>query len=263
MMNISLEGKRALVGGASSGIGKAIAIELANCGAEVVLMSRSEDKLVSALAELCANKGQKHSYLVTDFNDYERHRSIIEAFFEDNQIDILVNNTNGPLAGGIMSKTANDYQQAFDLLFRHAVQASLLTIESMKKKGFGRIINVSSMTVKEPNANLVLSNTMRTALVSWSKSLASDVAKDGITVNTVLTGFFDTDRLNSLMQMEAEKTGVSFEQVKQGKSASIPVQRLGEPREYGYMVAFLASEYASFLTGTAVPLDGGAATAMY
>lgn len=263
MMNISLEGKRALVGGASSGIGKAIAIELANCGAEVVLMSRSEEKLVAVLAELCTNKGQKHSYLVTDFNDYERHRSVIESFFEDNQIDILVNNTNGPLAGGVISKTAVDYQQAFDLLFRHAVQTSVLAIEGMQKKGFGRIINVSSMTVKEPNANLVLSNTMRTALVSWSKSLATEVARDGVTVNTVLTGFFDTDRLNSLMQMEAEKNSIPLQQVKQMKSASIPVQRLGEPKEYGYMVAFLASEYASFLTGTAIPLDGGAATAMY
>lgn len=262
-MNISLEGKRALVGGASSGIGKAIAMELASCGANVVIMARNEDKLQSTLNELDRTKGQVHNYLVTDFNDYERHQANIRFFFEANEIDILVNNTNGPLAGGVLSKSEVDYQEAFDLLFQHAVQTSLLAIPAMQNKGYGRIINVSSMTVKEPSANLVLSNTMRTALVSWSKSLASEVAKDGITVNTVLTGFFDTDRLNSLMQMEADKQGVALEQVKKAKAAAIPLQRLGDPKEYGYVAAFLASSYASFLTGTAIPLDGGSATALY
>jgi 3-oxoacyl-[acyl-carrier protein] reductase len=119
------------------------------------------------------------------------------------------------------------------------------------------------MTVKEPQDSLVLSNTMRTALVSWSKSLANEVAKDNVTVNNVLTGYFETDRLISLMEGQAEKEGKTFEQVQDARVNSVPVKRLGKPEEYGYLVAFLASEYASFLTGASIPLDGGIAKTLF
>lgn len=262
-MNIKLDGKRALVGGASGGIGLAITRELAACGAQVTLMARNEDKLKAAVAELTTAEGQEHAYIVTDFSDYAKHQAIMQAHFAQHEVDILVNNTNGPAAGGVLDKKPEDYQQAFELLFQHAVQTSLLALPAMQRKGYGRIINVASMTVKEPSASLVLSNTMRTALVSWNKSLATEVAKDGITANTVLTGFFDTDRLNSLMKGQAEAAGKTFEEVKAARIDSVPMKRLGDPQEYGYMVAFLASEYASFLTGTAIPLDGGGATALF
>lgn len=262
-MQVSLAGKRALVGGGSSGIGKAIAIQLATCGAEVTLMARSEDKLKSALAELSTDAGQTHRYLVTDFTDFIAHKANLTRYFESQTVDILVNNTNGPTAGAISTKKEDDYQQAFDLLFQNAVFASTLALPHMKAQGFGRIINVSSMTVKEPQDGLVLSNTMRTALVSWSKSLANAVAADGITVNSVLTGYFETDRLKSLLEMESQKENVSYEDVLQKRRLAIPVNRLGDPQEYGYLVAFLASEYASFLTGAAIPLDGGIAKTLF
>lgn len=262
-MEINLIGKRALVGGSSSGIGKAIAQELASCGVSVVLMAQNEMKLREVLVTLDSSKGQVHEYLVTDFNNFELHKSTLSSFLDTQSIDILINNTNGPIAGDVMSKTMSDYELAFNLLFQNAVFTSNLVLSSMKEKGFGRIINVSSMTVKEPQDNLVLSNTMRTALVSWSKSLSNAVAVDGITVNTILTGYFDTDRLNSLMSLQAEKTGLSFDVVKAQRIDSIPMKRLGEPKEYGYLVSFLASEYASFLTGASIPLDGGIAKSIF
>lgn len=262
-MDIQLNGKKALVGGSSSGIGAAIAIELAKCGASIVLMARNEDKLKEVIALLDRSKGQEHHYLVTDFSNYESHKAIVHSFFETNTVDILVNNTNGPAAGDVTSKGEDDYLAAFNLLFQNAVFTSTLALPGMKDKGYGRIINVSSMTVKEPQDGLILSNTMRTALVSWSKSLSNAVASHGITVNSILTGYFDTDRLNSLMNIQADREGVSLEVIKTKRLESVPMKRLGEPKEYGYLASFLASEYASFLTGASIPLDGGIAKTIF
>lgn len=262
-MEISLKGKQALVGGSTAGIGKAIAMVLANCGASVTLMARNEDKLKQVMAELNTKQGQQHSYLVTDFYNFEQHRSKMSDFFKAHQVDILVNNTQGPAAGTVFTKSSADYQEAFDLLFQHAVHTSMLAIPHMQAQGFGRIINVSSMTVKEPVSSLLLSNTMRTALHSWAKSLSVAVAADGITVNTVLTGSFDTERLNSLMATQASQLDKSLAEIKASRLATIPVNRLGEPAEYGYLVAFLASPYAAFLNGVAIPLDGGASVSLF
>lgn len=262
-MEIQLTGKRALIGGSSAGIGRAVAEELAKCGASVVLMARNENKLKAVISALDCSKGQKHSYIVTDFTKYEQHKSIVNTFFASNEIDILVNNTNGPAAGDLFTKKEVDYQSAFELLFQNAVFTSNLALPFMKENGFGRIINISSMTVKEPQDNLVLSNTMRTALVSWSKSLSNAVAAHGITVNSILTGYFDTDRLQSLMNVQAMGEGVSFDTIKKKRIESVPMKRLGEPKEYGFLVSFLASEYAAFLTGAAIPLDGGIAKTIF
>ncbi len=256
-MQIDLKGKTALVGGASAGIGKAIAQELARCGATVFILARNEDKLKKVLSELDVKAGQVHGYLVSDFMNYEQHKAALNTFFKSHAVDILVNNTNGPAAGSVLSKDEADYQGAFELLFQTAVYTSNLALNHMKKQGYGRIINVSSMTVKEPQDNLVLSNTMRTALVSWSKSLANAVGKDGITVNSVLTGYFATDRLYSLMEKQAEQEGLDIAVIEKRRREHIPLKRLGKPEEYGYLVAFLASPYASFLTGASIPLDGG------
>ena len=256
-MHIDLTGRKALVGGATAGIGKAIARQLAHCGAEVYLMARNEEKLKGVLGELDTSAGQEHGYLTTDFLKFEAHKTNLKKFFDEHVIDILVNNTNGPSAGTVLNKSIADYQEAFDLLFKGAVYASSLALNSMRDTGFGRIVNVSSLTVKEPQDSLVLSNTMRVALVSWSKSLSKSVAADGVTVNSVLTGYFGTDRLYDLMNNQAKNEGVDVDVIEQRRINSLPVKRLGEPDEYGYLVAFLASPYASFLTGASIPLDGG------
>lgn|SRR5690606_22864260 len=262
-MKIQLVGKKALIGGSTSGIGKAIALQLAACGAEVTIVGRNKEKLEDTLGLLDTSKSQRHQYIMTDYMDLERYKKDISLYFERNAVDILVNNTQGPQPGGVLEKSLYDYQQAFDLLFQNAVFTTECALKAMRKQGFGRIINVSSMTVKEPQDTLVLSNTMRTALVSWAKSLANELAKEGITVNSVMTGYFETERLTTLMNKQAEQEGKSFEEIRKGRIASVPVKRLGLPEEYGYLVAFLASEYASYLTGAAIPLDGGIARTIF
>lgn len=256
-MNISLKNKKALIGGSSSGIGRAIAEQLAASGASVTLMARNEDKLKAILSKLSSVDGQTHQYLLVDFNDFEGYKKKISAYFEKNTVDILVNNTQGPSGGGALEKEVSDYQDAFELLFKTVVYTSELALQQMQQNEWGRIINVASISVKEPLPYLALSNSIRAAVTTWAKTLASDVGRFGITVNSVLTGYFDTDRITQLNTKKAEKMGVAPEEVLKEMEARVPVGRIGEPKEYGYLVAFLASEKAAYITGTNIPIDGG------
>lgn len=256
-MNISLKGKKALVGGSTKGIGEAIARQLAKSGASVTLMARSEERMQAIVEEMDTSQGQEHQYLVVDFSNFETFKTNISAFFEHNTIDILVNNTQGPQAGGALEKKVDDYQEAFDLLFKSVVFTTELALKHMQKNQWGRIINVASISVKEPLNYLALSNTIRAAVVTWAKSLAYDVAKDGITVNSTLTGYFDTDRIAQLNFKKAEKLGISPDEVRANMEEQVPMKRIGKPEEYGYLVAFLASDRAAFITGTNIPIDGG------
>ncbi|NJB72774.1 3-oxoacyl-[acyl-carrier protein] reductase [Saonia flava] len=256
-MNISLKGKKALVGGSSRGIGKAIAQQLANSGASVTLMARSEDKLKNVIDELPVESGQKHQYLLVDFTDFKKYKSTILDYFKKNSVDILVNNTQGPSAGGALEKKVDDYQNAFDLLFKSVVFTTELALEQMIKNEWGRIINIASVSVKEPLSYLALSNTIRAAVVTWAKSLATDVAQHQITVNSILTGYFDTERIHDLNETKAKKLGIPIEEVKSNMEEQVPAKRIGKPEEYGYLVAFLASDRAAYITGTNIPIDGG------
>ena len=256
-MNISLQGKRALVGGATSGIGKAIAHQLAASGASVSLMARNEAKLKRLAMVLPGESGQNHDYLVVDFGNYEEFCAIVRAYFSKNKVDILVNNTQGPESGSALEKEVEDYQKAFDLLFKSVVFTSELALEHMMDQKWGRIINVASVSVKEPLSYLALSNTIRAAVVTWAKSLSLDVGGFGITVNSLLTGFFDTERLNQLNEKKAEKLGVKVDEVRRTMEELTAVKRIGDPVEYGYLAAFLASDKAGFITGTNIPIDGG------
>lgn len=256
-MNISLKGKKALVGGSSRGIGKAIAQQLAESGASVTLMARSENKLKQIINELPTSEGQKHQYLILDFTDFESYKSVIFDYFKNNTVDILVNNTQGPEAGSALEKKVDDYQNAFDLLFKSVVFTTELALEHMIKNKWGRIINVASVSVKEPLSYLALSNTIRAAVVTWAKSLATDVAQHQITINSVLTGYFDTERIHDLNQTKAKQLGIPVEEVKANMEAQVPVKRIGKPEEYGYLATFLASEKAAYITGTNIPIDGG------
>tara|TARA_R110002051_G_scaffold302135_1_gene370430 strand:+ start:27679 stop:28464 length:786 start_codon:yes stop_codon:yes gene_type:complete len=256
-MNISLKNKKALVGGSSGGIGKAIAQQLAESGASVTLMSHSEEKLKKIVSELPTNQGQEHQYLVVNFNDFNDYKNTITKFFESNTIDILINNTQGPTAGNALEKKVNDYQEAFDLLFKTVVFTTELALKSMMQKNWGRIINVASVSVKEPLSYLALSNSIRAAVVTWAKSLATDVGKYSITVNNVLTGYFDTDRITQLNTKKAEHLGIEPNDVLKEMESRVPVQRIGDPKEYGFLTTFLASDNAAYITGTNIPIDGG------
>ncbi len=256
-MNISLKGRKALVGGSSKGIGRAIALQLAASGAEVTLMSRSRGLLEGLVKSLPADYGQEHGYLQVDFTDFDAYSEIITGFFKKQPVDILVNNTQGPPAGNSLEMETADYQDAFSLLFKTIHLSTNLALDHMMDQKWGRIINVASVSVKEPLPYLALSNTIRAAVVTWAKTLATDVGPYGITVNNILTGYFDTDRISQLNQKKAEQQGITGEQVRAEMESKVPVGRIGKPEEYGYLVAFLASEYASYLTGTSIPLDGG------
>ncbi len=257
-MIVSLKGKNALIGGSSRGIGLAIAKQLAESGASVTIMARNEAKLKEIVASLPEHEGGKsHAYLVVDFTDFEGYKGIMEAYFKTHTIDILVNNTQGPRAGTPLEKEITEYQEAFDVMFKSVVFTTQLALTHMRTKKYGRIINVASISVKEPLSYLVLSNTIRAAVVAWAKSLATEVGPFNITVNNILTGYFDTERLSELNQKKAEQQKISLTEVKEHMKTQVPLKRLGNPIEYGYLVTFLASEQASYITGTNIPIDGG------
>ena len=256
-MKVSLLGKKALVGGSSGGIGKAIAKQLAASGASVTLMARNEDKLKSVLTSLATSEGQSHQYLLVDFSDYERYKKSVSRYFESHSVDILVNNTQGPSSGNALEKNVEDYQDAFNLLFKTVVFTTKLAVPYMMQNQWGRIINVASISVKEPLSYLALSNSIRASLVTWAKSLATDVGDKQITVNSILTGYFDTERIAQLNAKKAKQLGISEEDVLAEMKSKVPLKRIGDPKEYGYLVAFLASDNAAFITGTQIPIDGG------
>ena len=256
-MKINLKDKKALIGGSSKGLGYAVAKQLAVCGAMVTLVSRNEPLLKKNMIELKKLTGFDHDYIVVDYNDSEEYNKIIDEFFKTNSVDILINNTQGPNAGDVLSVSESDYKNAFNLLFQNTVNTSMAAIKGMKKNNWGRIINMASVSVKEPLSYLALSNTIRSAVTSWGKTLSIESGKHNVTVNNILTGFFNTERLNQLNLEKAKKFNVSIEEVFDKMSEMVPLKRIGKPEEFGYLVAFLSSEYADYINGTNIPIDGG------
>ena len=254
-MKIDLTGKKALVGGSSKGIGLGIATELANSGASVCLMARNEPRLKQIVDQL--PNSSNHSYLVVDFSKFEDYKIKIEKYVKNNQVDILINNTQGPPAGNSLSKNIDSYQEAFDLLFKSVVHTTSLVIPGMQKNKWGRIINVTSVSVKEPLNYLVLSNSIRSAVVAWAKSLSVDLGPDGITVNSILTGYFDTERIKELNKEKSKSLNISEAEVLDKMKSLVPASRLGRPEEYGYLVSFLSSNNAAYINGASIPIDGG------
>ena len=254
-MKIDLTGKKALVGGSSKGIGLGIANELANSGASVCLMARNESRLKEIVGQL--PNSSSHSYLVVDFSKFEEYKLKIEEYIQNNHIDILVNNTQGPPAGNSLSKNIDSYQEAFDLLFKSVVHTTSLVIPKMQKNKWGRIINVTSVSVKEPLNYLVLSNSIRSAVVAWAKSLSVDLGPDGITVNSILTGYFDTERIKELNKEKSKSLKITETEVLDKMKSLVPASRLGKPEEYGYLVSFLSSDNAAYINGASIPIDGG------
>lgn len=256
-MHISLHHYRAMIGGATSGLGKAIAMQLAASGASVTLVARDEAKLQKVLTTLPPNDTRPHDYVVVDFYQFDALQKIMHNYFLENSIDILVNNTNGPKAGNVLAQEAADYQSAFNLLFQNVAYTTQQALPYMQQKGYGRIINLTSRTVQEPAENLTLSNVMRSALTAWAKTLSSSVAANNITVNNILTGNFYTERLISLMNGIAQEKKITFEQTKAEMEQAIPAQRFGSPEEMAYLVTFLASPQAGYINGTNITIDGG------
>ena len=256
-MNISLKSKHALVGGSSKGLGNAVAKQLALSGAKVTLVARSSDLLENNISELNKLTDCNHEYIICDYNDHKEYTKIMGDYLENNTIDILVNNTQGPKAGDVNSLSIEDYQNAFDLLFKNIVFTTMLALEKMKKNKWGRIINMTSVSVKEPLSYLALSNSIRSSVISWAKTLSNDIGSNDITINNILTGYFDTERLKELNSEKAKKFNVEIDKLYETMKQQVPLKRIGDPKEFGFLVAFLASEQASYINGANIPIDGG------
>ena len=255
-MNLDLINRNALVCGASKGIGRSIAFELANMGANVTVASRNEQKLKELVAEL-PNNHQQHQFLVIDTSDSSALKSIIEKFAEENTIHILINNTGGPAGGPITEAKPDAFLEAYTnhIIASHIIASGL--IPKMKSEKFGRIINIISTSVKQPIDGLGVSNTTRAAMANWAKTMANELAEFGITVNNVLPGPTETERLEAIHKAESAKKGITFEQAENDRKSKIPMKRFGKAEEVAAAAAFLASPAASFITGINLPVDGG------
>lgn len=256
-MNLSLLNKNALVGGASAGIGRAVAIELAALGANVTLMARTESNLKEALGELDTMQGQRHGYLCVDFSDSQGLLAQVSALLENQPIHILVNNTGGPPGGPITEARGEAFLMAYH---NHLICNQLLAqavLPGMKAAAFGRILNIISTSVKEPLEGLGVSNTTRWAVASWAKTWANEVGQFGITVNNVLPGFTRTGRLEEILEKRAAANATSKESVETQFKSLVPMRRFAEPAEVAAAVAFLASPAAGYINGINLPVDGG------
>lgn len=257
-MNLNLNDKTAIVCGSTQGIGKATAVELALLGANVTLMARNEEKLKATLAELPKKKGQKHRYIVADFTNPKQVKQRIEKYLQKNpEVHILINNTGGPAGGAIIDAKTEQFEAVFR---QHLICNQILAqacVPSMQAAGFGRIINIISVSVKQPIVGLGVSNTIRWAVASWAKTLANELGKFGITVNNVLPGYTLTGRLQQVNEMRAKALNTSIEEVENNLIKEIPIGRFATPEEVAAAATFLCTPAAASINGINLPVDGG------
>lgn len=257
-MNLDLTNKTSLVCGASQGLGLACATELALLGANVIVASRNEEKLRAAVNQLDTSKGQRHTYLVLDLSEPEAVKQSVSAFLANgNIIHILINNAGGPLAGPMIETEAAEMEKAFRTHVISSHFLAQLVVPGMKEAGFGRIINIVSTSVKQPINGLGISNLVRAAVANWAKTLANEISSFGITINNVLPGFTNTDRLTYLFSQQASERGLTTNDILEMTISTIPAKRVGKPEEFGAAVAFLCSPAAAYINGVNLTVDGG------
>lgn len=257
-MDLGLSGKAALVCGSSQGLGRAIANALAAEGADVVINSRSVDKLDEVKREVAAATGANVEAVAGDLTDPEQVERVVASARETfGKIDILVTNTGGPPSGPFEDHSAEVWRTAIAQNLESVVNLVRAVLPGMKERGWGRIVNVTSISVKQPVAGLILSNSIRAAVTGFAKTIANEAAPFGVTVNNVLPGFTRTERLVYLAETVAARTEGSVEGVYEGWKREVPAGRLGEPPEIGALAAFLCSERAAYITGQSVAADGG------
>jgi 3-oxoacyl-[acyl-carrier protein] reductase len=257
-MNLNLSKKTALVSGSTQGIGFAVAQELALLGANVTLMARNEESLKEAVDQLDNQQGQIHRYIVADFAQEGHVQQAIDHYLRlCPEVHILINNTGGPSGGDIIEAHTDQFIKTFQMhLINYQILAQAV-VPFMKSVGFGRIVNIISTSVKQPIVGLGVSNTIRGAVASWAKTLASELAPFGITTNNVLPGYTVTARLEAVLQMKSQASDKSTEIVAEELKSTIPTRRFVEAHEVGAAVAFLCSPVAGSINGINLPVDGG------
>ena len=257
-MDLGLREKVALVAAASKGLGRAVADELAAEGADLVICARGAEALHAARDEIARNTRANVHAVVADVSTLEGIQLVAqEALRRFGQVDILVNNAGGPPSGPFEKHEWDAWQDAVNLTLRSAVELTRWLLPGMRLRRWGRVLNVTSIAVKQPVDGLMLSNSIRAAVTGWARTLANEVARDGVTVNCVMPGYTRTERLEELNAATASREGVDVDEIQRRIEAQIPLRRLGEPREFGALVAFLASERASYVTAQSIAVDGG------
>lgn len=257
-MDLGLHGKVALVTAASKGLGRAIAEELAVEGAIVGMCARGEAALTGARDAIASRTGATVHAVVADVSQSDGvDRATTVMLDRFGRVDVLVTNAGGPPAGPFEAHDWAVWQRAVDLTLRSAVELTRAVLPGMRERRWGRILNVTSIAVKQPVDGLMLSNAIRSAVTGFARTLANEVAAHGITVNNILPGYTRTERVEQLNAANAAREGVPVEQIAARIEAQIPMRRLGEPREFAALAAFLASERASYITGQSIAVDGG------
>ncbi|CEF41414.1 3-oxoacyl-[acyl-carrier protein] reductase [Acetobacter senegalensis] len=253
----SLKGRRALVLGGSSGLGFGVASALAQLGAEICILARNQEKLHDAVAELKKINGNI-SGISFDISNFDKISSVIENVRQlIGDPDIFIANGGGPPPSAAVEFDPVVWRAQFETMLLTTMTFTTAFLPSMRQNGYGRIVMISSVSVVEPIPGLVLSNTLRVGLANWGKTLASEVAADGVTVNTLMPGLFATDRVKRLNQLAAQANGEDIKTIAAKEQAAIPIRRYGRPEEFGAVAAFLASPAASYVTGALIPVDGG------
>jgi len=257
-METGLKGKAAAVAGASRGLGRAVARGLAAEGCDLALCGRDPEALAETAREIEERCGVKAWSRPTDLSRSGAGGAFIEeAIAALGRVDVLVNNAGGPPAGGWDDFSQADWLKAVDLTLLSAQDMTRAVLAGMRQRGWGRIINMTSISVKQPISGLMLSNSVRAAVAGWAKSLADEVAGQGVTVNNVLPGYIHTERVEAILSHRAQSQGVSRDQALAAVVKDIPMGRLGRPEEFADLVVFLASERASYITGASYWIDGG------
>lgn len=258
-MDLGLKNKVALVTASSSGLGREAALVLAEEGAEVIITSRSEENLINAKQYIKEKTLKEVEFYICNLNNEESRRNLVSKVIgKHSTIDILVNNNGGPPGGTFEDFSEQNWITAFQNNFISVQSMVQMVLPIMKKKKWGRIVNISSISIKEPIDGLILSNGVRAGLNGMMKTLSREIAGDNVLINTVAPGYHNTERVQKLAQSIAEKQGKTPEEVIENLENNIPMGRMGEPSELAYLIAFLASEKASYITGTTIQCDGGA-----
>ena len=256
-MNFNIKGRVAIVGGSSKGLGKACAVALAREGVNVVLCARNEEALQKTKAEIEVLGVEVLALSVDMASAEDNQRVIDETIRKFGRIDMLVNNSGGPKPGTFRDISTDDLDEAYNSVLKYNIRMIQGCLPYMEKNGWGRIMNITSITVKEPAPNMLLSNIFRSAVVSFAKTISKELIAKGITINNVAPGYFKTDRVTQLMQARSQAEGISVEEYEQKAIQDFPHKRYMNPQELGDLVCYLCSEQAKSITGTTVQVDGG------